>query len=158
MLKGACSPLQILLDSPILRESELEAIRGSGHSLKAQTFSLYYQSGKTGAMTEALNKLTSDIEQAVRDGCEIVILSDKLPEGESISIERPPIQTLLAVGATHHHLIKCVPISAVTSSFCCHVCNPISHQARLNSYIHTLPMVKDSRVTMPWECGFESTL
>ena len=98
--------MQILLESPILRESELEAIRGGKHSLKSQTFSLYYQSGKSGAMAEALTKLTSDIEQAVRDGCEIVILSDKLPEGESIDIERPPIQTLLAVGATHHHLIK----------------------------------------------------
>ena len=98
--------MQILLDSPILRESELEAIRSGEHSLKSQTFSLYYQSGREGAMTEALAKLTSDIEQAVRDGCEIVILSDKLPEGQSIEIERPPIQTLLAVGATHHHLIK----------------------------------------------------
>lgn len=98
--------LQIVLESPILKESELEAIRSGEHSLKTQTFSLYYQSGKEGAMAEALTKLTSDIEQAVRDGCEIVILSDRLPKGESIDIERPPIQTLLAVGATHHHLIK----------------------------------------------------
>ncbi|KAK9827155.1 hypothetical protein WJX74_008527 [Apatococcus lobatus] len=97
---------QIVLESPILKESELEAIRSGEHSLKTQTFPLYYQSGKEGAMAEALTKLTSDVEQAVRDGCEVVILSDKLPKGESIDIERPPIQTLLAVGATHHHLIK----------------------------------------------------
>lgn len=70
-----------------------------------QAFSLHYQSGKAGAMEEALRKLCEDVEAAVRAGTEIVVLSDRLGN-EGLDIEKPPIPTLLAVGAVHHQLIK----------------------------------------------------
>lgn len=70
-----------------------------------QTFSLHYQSGKAGAMEDALHKLCEDVEAAVRAGTEIVTLSDRQGK-EGLDIQKPPIPTLLAVGAVHHHLIK----------------------------------------------------
>lgn len=76
-----------------------------------QGFSLHYKSGKPGAMEEALRQLCADVEAAVEKGTEIVVLSDR----GSMDAERPPIPTLLAVGAVHHHLIKWVPNHCSTS-------------------------------------------
>jgi glutamate synthase (ferredoxin) len=95
---------QVLLKSPVLLESELEAIT-TKTGLNNQTFSLHYTSGKEGALREALSKLCSDVEAAVKNGCEVVVLSDRV-EVSDMDPSQPPIPTLLAVGAVHHHLIK----------------------------------------------------
>lgn len=94
---------QVLLPTPVLLESEMEAIKANS-GLPLQTFSLYYQSGQPSAMREALQQLCSDVEAAVSQGCDIVVLSDRTED--QIQLERPPIPTLLAVGAVHHHLIR----------------------------------------------------
>lgn len=39
----------------------------------------------------------------VRKGCEVVLLTDRLDE---MDVKKPPIPSLLAVGAVHHHLIR----------------------------------------------------
>ena len=96
--------LQILLPSPVLLENELEAIR-TRTSLKSQVFSLHYESGAAGALRTALDNLCRDVEAAVADGCEVLILSDRI-DGEELDPARPPIPTLLAVGSVHHHLIR----------------------------------------------------
>ena len=70
-----------------------------------QAFSLHYASGEPDAMEQALKKLCEDVEKAVVDGLEIVILSDRISK-EDMDLSRPPIPTLLAVGAVHHHLIR----------------------------------------------------
>ena len=36
---------------------------------------------------------------------QVVVLSDRV-EGEELDAARPPLPTLLAVGAVHHHLIR----------------------------------------------------
>ena len=74
--------------------------------LLEQAFGLHYKSGKATAMEEALKQLCSDVEEAVRGGLEIVVLSDRIGT-KDMDIETPPIPTLLAVGAVHHHLIRC---------------------------------------------------
>ena len=94
-----------MLKSPFLLEDELDAIK-SLSGLSSRTFSLHYQSGHPAALAEALDTLCADVEAAVRAHCEIVILSDRVAEGE-LDPARPPIPTLLAVGAVHHHLIRC---------------------------------------------------
>ena len=63
--------------------------------------------GTPGALQEALVSLCHEVEAAVDAGTEIVILSDRLCADEEPQLERPPIPALLAVGAVHHHLIKC---------------------------------------------------
>ena len=78
----------------------------SSSLLLEQAFGLHYKSGKATAMEEALKQLCSDVEEAVRGGLEIVVLSDRIGT-EDMDIETPPIPTLLAVGAVHHHLIRC---------------------------------------------------
>lgn len=87
----------------MLLENELEAIKAKT-SLKTQTFSLLYKSGTSDALAEALAKLCGDVEAAVKEGSEVLILSDRV---EELDPQMPPIPTLLAVGSVHHHLIKC---------------------------------------------------
>lgn len=71
---------QILLKSPVLLEEELKAIAGAG--LANTTFSLHYQSGSPDALKHALQKLCTDVEEAVKNGCEIVIISDRVEGAE----------------------------------------------------------------------------
>ena len=54
--------------------------------------------------------LCHEVEAAVDAGVEVVILSDRLGDEEEPELERPPIPTLLAVGAVHHHLIRCARV------------------------------------------------
>ena len=96
--------MQVILPSPVLLENELEAIK-TKTGLKNKTFSLHYQSGKTGALAEALAQLCQDAEAAVKDNCEVLILSDRA-DGHELDPDMPPVPTLLAVGAVHHHLIR----------------------------------------------------
>ena len=72
--------LQILLNSPVLLEEELTAITSAG--LANTTFSLHYQSGSPDALKEALERLCSDVEAAVKNGCEIVVISDRVDGAE----------------------------------------------------------------------------
>lgn len=73
--------------------------------MSEQVFGLHYESGHPQAMAQALKKLCDNVEKAVKNGLEIVILSDRIRR-EYIDVDRPPIPTLLAVGAVHHHLIR----------------------------------------------------
>src|SRR6202030_1509806 len=52
-------------------------------------------------MTPALDALCSAAEQAVHDGINIIILSDR-----NAGSDRIPIPSLLACAAVHHHLIR----------------------------------------------------
>lgn len=97
--------VQVLLDTPLLIEEELEEIK-TVTGLKCETFSLYFDVKDENSMREAIGKLCADVEKAVNNGCEVVILSDKSTAAER-SAQRPPIPALLAVGAVHHHAIKC---------------------------------------------------
>jgi len=99
--------MQVILPSPVLLENELEAIR-TKTGLKNRTLSLHYKSGRTGALADALHQLCQDAEAAVKNGCEVLILSDRL-QGEELDPDMPPIPTLLGVGSVHHHLIRHPP-------------------------------------------------
>lgn len=100
---GPGSYNQILLKSPVILESELDVIK-TDSALKTQTFQTEYRAGTEGALKSALTELCSSVENAVRAGCECVVLSDRQASGMDPS--RPPIPPLLAVGAVHHHLIR----------------------------------------------------
>ena len=101
---GPDSYKQVLLDSPVLLESELATVASGNAGLQAQTFSLQYTTGGPGSLKAAVEKLCADVEAAVKAGCEVVILSDKVDPSE-MDPSQPPIPTLLAVGSVHHHLI-----------------------------------------------------
>ncbi|RZK30905.1 MAG: glutamate synthase subunit alpha, partial [Hymenobacter sp.] len=88
---------------PILTNLELEKLRsidtGSFHAKTLQTY--FKADGKPGAMQRGLERLCRYAEDAVNDGFEVLILSDR-----AMDSEHAPIPSLLAVSAVHHHLIK----------------------------------------------------
>ena len=92
---------QVRLESPILLESELEAVQAAG-VLTVETFSLHRAGG---ALAERLAGLCADAEKAVRGGADLLILSDRAdPSAWDPAVA--PIPALLATGAVHHHLIR----------------------------------------------------
>lgn len=54
----------------MLLESELEAITSQAGMMN-KTFNLHYESGKPGALKAAVEALCRDVEDAVKNGCEV---------------------------------------------------------------------------------------
>ena len=102
-----CSPFKIKdanhfihLKSPILNEEELISIQES--KLKSQTISTLFEikEGIKG-FEGKINDICKQSEKAVKDGCSLIIISDK-----GLSSTKSFIPPLLAVGAIHHYLLK----------------------------------------------------
>ena len=102
-----CSPFNntdikpfIHLDSPIINEKQLQEIKNE--KIKTQTISTLFdiESGVNG-LEGRLKEICKESEQSIKNGCAIIILSDKGVNPKNIYI--PP---LLAVGCVHHHLLK----------------------------------------------------
>ncbi|MCX5946029.1 MAG: glutamate synthase large subunit [Cyanobacteria bacterium] len=96
------------LASPVLNEAELVAIGDQG--LAVTTLStLFPVLAGPGGLEQAVHRLRSEAEAAVRAGCPILVLSDRRgPDGQGASIDATTtsIPPLLAVGAVHHHLLN----------------------------------------------------
>lgn len=93
---------KLLIQSPVLSETDLETVRNSG--FHASTLSTLYPvaSGPDG-LASAYRKLCLEADAAVKSGAKILILSDRTNDG--ISADCSYIPPLLAMGAVHHHLI-----------------------------------------------------
>jgi glutamate synthase (ferredoxin) len=91
------------LDSPVINENELAAIKNSGFAT-AELSTLFEIASGPGGLETALQRLCQEAAQSVRAGAEILILSDRV--GGSIDEHQSYIPPLLAVGAVHHHLIQ----------------------------------------------------
>ena len=93
----------VALKHPILTNYELEQLRsidtGMFHSKTLQTY--FNGDGQPGSMQKGIERVCRYAEDAVADGFEVIILSDR-----AIDSEHAPIPSLLAVSAVHHHLIK----------------------------------------------------
>ncbi|MEX2581132.1 MAG: glutamate synthase large subunit [Verrucomicrobiales bacterium] len=87
------------LDSPFLFTHQLEALK-TLDSVKSRTLEITWSvlSGANG-LRDALEALCDEALAAVEDGAEILILSDRAVDHESVAIP-----SLLAVGAVHQHL------------------------------------------------------
>ena len=98
--RAACQLVR--LERPLLDRAEFERIcaidRVGFHTRKFRA--VYRRDAGAGALAAALKRLSTDVEAAVRDGANIVVLSDRAGAGEV------PIPSLLAVGAVHNHLIR----------------------------------------------------
>ncbi|TDS15848.1 glutamate synthase large subunit [Sphingobacterium paludis] len=93
----------VTLEHPILTSSELEKLRSIDTGIfQAKTLQLYFQAdGKAGSLEAGLERLCRYADDAVRDGFEVIILSDR-----AIDSQHAAIPSILAVSAVHHHLIK----------------------------------------------------
>ncbi len=105
-LKGLSAVKRLEVRQPILTNEDLEKIRTIGdiadNQFRTETLDITYSAEKGAkGMDDAIAELCERAEAAVREGYNIIILSDRL-----ISAERVAIPALLATAAVHHHLIR----------------------------------------------------
>ncbi|KAL2952563.1 hypothetical protein AAZX31_19G117500 [Glycine max] len=95
---------QVMLSSPVLNEGELESLLKDSY-LKPQVLPTFFDitKGIEGSLEKALNKLCEAADEAVRNGSQLLILSDR---SEALEPTHPAIPILLAVGTVHQHLIQ----------------------------------------------------
>ena len=103
---GPTSVRQIKLNSPVLRDHDLTRFRGLDGSgpgeFRSATLSILCPSEVDGpGLDEAMSELCTQASQAVGEGHEILILSDR---GANQSLA--PLPALLATSGVHHHLIR----------------------------------------------------
>jgi len=93
----------VALEHPILTSRELEKLRSIDTGVfHAKTLQTYFRADeKPGSLEDGLRRLCKYAEDAVVDGFEVIILSDR-----AIDSQHAAIPSLLAVSAVHHHLIK----------------------------------------------------
>lgn len=93
----------VTLDHPIITSSELEKLRSIDTGVfQAKTLQSYFKAdGKAGSLEEGLERLCRYADDAVKDGFEVIIISDR-----AIDSQHAAIPSILAVSAVHHHLIK----------------------------------------------------
>ncbi len=89
------------LASPILSAAELAAICAD-RNLHAATISTLFPAVEgAGGLKAALDRICAETETAVRNGTEVVVLSDV-----GIDAQRAFVPSLLALGAAHNHLLR----------------------------------------------------
>src|SRR6476469_753761 len=93
----------VALKHPVLNNHELETIRSIDTGIfQAKTLQTQFRAdGKPGSMKRGLDRLCRYAVDAVEDGFEVLILTDR-----AIDSEHAPIPSLLATAAVHHHLIR----------------------------------------------------
>ncbi|RXK87175.1 glutamate synthase large subunit [Filimonas effusa] len=93
----------VVLKHPVLNNHELEKLRSIDTGIfQAKTLQTYFRAnGKPGALKAGIERLCRYAVDAVNDGFEVIILSDR-----AIDSDHAPIPMLLAVSAVHHHLIR----------------------------------------------------
>jgi glutamate synthase (ferredoxin) len=99
---SAAQAKTLMLDSPVVIESELEAIK-LGAIPTATLSTLYEISNGPAGLAAALAALCAQAAEQVKAGTQLLILSDRTtPLGPELSYIPP----MVAVGAVHHHLIR----------------------------------------------------
>ncbi|KAI4348605.1 hypothetical protein L6164_009312 [Bauhinia variegata] len=95
---------QVTLSSPVLNEEELESILKDPY-LRPQRLPAFFDvtKGIDGSLEKALDKLCEAADEAVRNGSQLLILSDR---SDALEPTHPALPILLAVGAVHQHLIQ----------------------------------------------------
>ncbi|KAJ6823300.1 ferredoxin-dependent glutamate synthase, chloroplastic-like [Iris pallida] len=101
---GPQNAAQVILSSPVLNEGELDSLIKDPH-LNPRVLPTFFdiRRGLDGSLDNTLKKLCEAADEAVRNGSQLLILSDR---SEELEPTRPAIPILLAVGAVHQHLIQ----------------------------------------------------
>lgn len=92
----------IKLRSPILDEASLAWVLRQCDGRWRRLDAVFPVSDGPSGLRPAVRRLCEEAERAVREGASLLLLSDR-----AVDAERAPIPMLLAVGAVHHHLIRC---------------------------------------------------
>ncbi len=97
------SARQIQLKSPVLSDEEFYKLVHVNHPwFKSRVFPIVFpvRTGGPG-LQKAMNQLFVDVDQAIEEGINIIILSDRMMDQDHAAIP-----ALLAVAGLHHHLIR----------------------------------------------------
>ncbi|MFS0488845.1 glutamate synthase large subunit [Leadbetterella byssophila] len=96
---------QVQLNQPVLTIKEFDKLRFVDYEgFQAKTINTYFNADAPNpaqALEFALERICRYAVDAIYDGFEIIILSDR-----AIDSDHAPIPSLLAVSAVHHHLIR----------------------------------------------------
>ncbi|WP_129114970.1 glutamate synthase large subunit [Halegenticoccus tardaugens] len=97
---------QLVLESPVLTDAQTEGIKkldGEDDGLRSAVVDVTYERGDDADATleAAVERLREDAREAIEDGADIVVLSDR-----NAGLDRVPIPSLLATGAVHHSLVR----------------------------------------------------
>ena len=100
---GPESCAQIRLEQPILTNEELDKLRFLNRpGFKTVTLPILFKAADGAKGLEAaLEKLFATADAAIKNGANIVILSDR-----NVDAQNAPIPALLATAGLHHHLIR----------------------------------------------------
>src|SRR4051812_35600719 len=103
---GTSNTKRLEVRQPILTNEDLEKIRsisevGNGHFKSRFLDTTWPAEHGASGLKDALDALCARAEAAVREGINIIILSDRRAGAENI-----PMPSLLACAAVHHHLIR----------------------------------------------------
>ena len=90
------------LPSPVLNGAEIDALPALGLPTARVSTAYEVASGPWG-LREAVERVCREAAAAVREGAEVVVLSDRTAAATPETAQVPP---LLAVGAVHHDLIR----------------------------------------------------
>ena len=98
--------LRLELDQPILSNDELQSIINlkelTDGKLKTSKVDILFKNSSSGKeLQEGIDKICYEVKSQIKDGSNIIILSDK-----NFSSVNAPIPALLAVSSVHHFLIK----------------------------------------------------
>ena len=105
-LEGTSQLKRLEVRQPILTNEDLEKIRsisevGDGHFKSRFLDTTWPAEHGADGLRDKIDRLCARAEAAVREGINIIILSDR-----RASAERIPMPSLLACAAVHHHLIR----------------------------------------------------
>ncbi|MGA7993275.1 MAG: glutamate synthase large subunit, partial [Bradyrhizobium sp.] len=110
-LQGLADTKRLEVRQPILTDADLEKIRSisdiADTHFRSRTLDTTFHAGFGAAglgaagLEQVLDELCARAEAAVREGVNIIILSDRMAGSDRI-----PIPSLLACAAVHHHLIR----------------------------------------------------
>ena len=100
---GPKSCHRIELDNPFLTNGEINKLKSlDNDDFKSSVVSIYFDPSKGGKGLEAaLDKMFKEVDNEIKKGSNIIILSDK-----GFDRTNAPIPSLLAVSGLQHHLIK----------------------------------------------------
>ena len=92
---------QLRLKSPLLTDAQLAQIRALNlPGMSSATLPTLFEA-RAGSLQQALDTLCNAASQAIADGKNIIVLSDR-----GVDAEHAPIPSLLATAAVHHHLTR----------------------------------------------------
>ncbi len=98
--------MRLEVQQPVLSQQDMDKIyrisEYTDGNFRSAAFSICYPAAQgVNGMEPALTALCNDAERAVRDGCNVLVLSDRNMDRDLV-----PIPALLATSAVHHHLVR----------------------------------------------------